>query len=79
MDLTALSPYIYLYFPNIELLILGFLICCCFFLQDNDASKPESVMESNVDAAEWKLEVERVLPLLKVHIRTDNKVCAFLH
>lgn len=31
-------------------------------------------MESNVDAAEWKLEVERVLPLLKVHIRTDNKV-----
>lgn len=31
-------------------------------------------MESNIDAAEWKLEVERVLPLLKVHIRTDNKV-----
>ena len=31
-------------------------------------------MESNVDAADWKLEVERVLPLLKVHIRTDNKV-----
>lgn len=42
--------------------------------QDNDISKPVSVMESNVDAAEWKLEVERVLPLLKVHIRTDNKV-----
>ena len=31
-------------------------------------------MESTTDAAEWKLEVERVLPLLKVHIRTDNKV-----
>ena len=31
-------------------------------------------MESTIDAAEWKLEVERVLPLLKVHIRTDNKV-----
>ena len=39
-----------------------------------DSSKPESVMESTIDAAEWKLEVERVLPLLKVHIRTDNKV-----
>ena len=31
-------------------------------------------MESNVDAAEWKLELERVMPMLKVHIRTDNKV-----
>ncbi|KAJ7323375.1 Intraflagellar transport protein 57 [Desmophyllum pertusum] len=38
-----------------------------------DSSKPDSVMESTIDAAEWKLEVERVLPLLKVHIRTDNK------
>ncbi|CAH3198825.1 unnamed protein product, partial [Porites evermanni] len=38
-----------------------------------DSSKPDSVMESTTDAAEWKLEVERVLPLLKVHIRTDNK------
>ena len=37
-------------------------------------NKPDSVMESTIDAAEWKLEVERVLPLLKVHIRTDNKV-----
>ena len=42
-----------------------------------DSSKPESVMESTIDAAEWKLEVERVLPLLKVHIRTDNKVNYF--
>ena len=31
-------------------------------------------MESTTDAAEWKLEVERVLPQLKVTIRTDNKV-----
>lgn len=46
-----------------------------FFLQEiADSSKPDSVMESTTDAAEWKLEVERVLPLLKVHIRTDNKV-----
>ena len=42
-----------------------------------DSSKPDSVMESTTDAAEWKLEVERVLPLLKVHIRTDNKVIIF--
>ena len=30
-------------------------------------------MESTTDANEWKLEVERVIPSLKVHIRTDNK------
>lgn len=49
-----------------------------FYLQEiADSSKPDSVMESTTDAAEWKLEVERVLPLLKVHIRTDNKVNFF--
>ena len=32
------------------------------------------MLESTIDAAEWKLEVERVLPMLKVHIRGDNKV-----
>lgn len=36
-------------------------------------TKPESMLESNVDVNEWKLEIERVLPLLKVHIRADNK------
>jgi estrogen-related receptor beta like 1 len=30
-------------------------------------------MESLTDASEWKLEVERVLPQLKVTVRTDNK------
>lgn len=35
--------------------------------------KPEEILESTVDAAEWNLEVERVLPQLKVTIRTDNK------
>ncbi|KAM4700974.1 intraflagellar transport protein 57 homolog isoform 1-T2 [Discoglossus pictus] len=38
-----------------------------------DASKQEEILESNTDAAEWNLEVERVLPQLKVTIRTDNK------
>lgn len=41
---------------------------------DGESSKPEKMMESNTDAAEWKLEVERVLPQLKVTLRTDNKV-----
>lgn len=38
------------------------------------SSKPDDILESTVDAAEWRLEVERVLPQLKVTIRTDNKV-----
>ncbi|XP_041848403.1 intraflagellar transport protein 57 homolog [Melanotaenia boesemani] len=37
------------------------------------STKPEEILESTVDAAEWNLEVERVLPQLKVTIRTDNK------
>ena len=36
--------------------------------------KPENIMVSNTTAAEWKLELEKVLPQLKVTIRTDNKV-----
>ncbi|RXN34783.1 intraflagellar transport 57-like protein [Labeo rohita] len=40
-------------------------------------SRPAVVLESDVDAAEWNLEVERVLPQLKVTIRTDNKGCLF--
>jgi len=39
-----------------------------------DSSKPDDILESTTDAANWKLEVERVLPQLKVTIRTDNKV-----
>ena len=42
-------------------------------LRPLERGKPESVLESSQDAAEWRLEVERVLPMLKVHIRTDNK------
>ncbi|XP_065668359.1 intraflagellar transport protein 57 homolog [Hydra vulgaris] len=37
------------------------------------SAKPESVLESQTNIDEWKLEIERVLPLLKVHIRADNK------
>ncbi|XP_072298000.1 intraflagellar transport protein 57 homolog isoform X2 [Eucyclogobius newberryi] len=35
--------------------------------------KPDEILESTVDAVEWSLEVERVLPQLRVTIRTDNK------
>ena len=36
--------------------------------------KHEEILESKTDATEWKLEVERVLPQLKVTIKTDHKV-----
>ncbi|XP_033838496.1 intraflagellar transport protein 57 homolog isoform X2 [Periophthalmus magnuspinnatus] len=43
-------------------------------LQEQESRlKPEEILESTVDAAEWSLEVERVLPQLKVTICTDNK------
>ncbi|XP_052806204.1 intraflagellar transport protein 57 homolog [Mya arenaria] len=41
--------------------------------KNDETSKPEEIMESTTDAADWKMEVERVLPQLKVTIRTDNK------
>lgn len=39
----------------------------------NDTAKQEEILQSTIDAAEWNLEVERVLPQLKVTVRTDNK------
>ncbi|XP_061549927.1 intraflagellar transport protein 57 homolog isoform X2 [Phycodurus eques] len=42
-------------------------------LKEAAAAKPEDIQRATVDAAAWNLEVERVLPLLKVTIRTDNK------
>ncbi|XP_069769404.1 intraflagellar transport protein 57 homolog [Narcine bancroftii] len=42
-------------------------------IEGMECSKPEEILESTTDAAEWNLEVERVLPQLKVTIRTDNK------
>ncbi|NXP64059.1 IFT57 protein, partial [Chloropsis cyanopogon] len=40
----------------------------------SDTAKQEEILQSTTDAAEWNLEVERVLPQLKVTVRTDNKV-----
>lgn len=42
--------------------------------EPDQSGKPAVILESTVDAAEWNLEVERVLPQLKVTIRTDLKV-----
>lgn len=42
-------------------------------------SKLDEILESKVDVAEWNLEVERVLPQLKVTIKTDNKVLSQHH
>lgn len=51
----------------------------CIFSQEAElSSKPDEILESTVDAAEWNLELERVLPQLKVTIRTDNKVHPYL-
>lgn len=38
-----------------------------------DVHKPENILESTTDAEEWKLELERVLPQLKVTIKTDSR------
>lgn len=37
-------------------------------------NKPEDILQSTVDSAEWKLEVERVLPQLRVTVQPDAKV-----
>ena len=31
-------------------------------------------LEAGVDEQQWRLEVERVLPSLRVHVRQDNRV-----
>ncbi len=36
--------------------------------------RPEEILESNTDAEEWKLEVERVAPQLKVRVGPANCV-----
>ncbi|XP_066097475.1 intraflagellar transport protein 57 homolog [Saccopteryx bilineata] len=44
-----------------------------YHLDMKESAKQEDILESTTDAAEWSLEVERVLPQLKVTIGTDNK------
>uniref|UniRef100_A0A3B4BED4 Intraflagellar transport protein 57 homolog n=1 Tax=Periophthalmus magnuspinnatus TaxID=409849 RepID=A0A3B4BED4_9GOBI len=56
-----------------ELMMLLTMLLCVQQQEQESRLKPEEILESTVDAAEWSLEVERVLPQLKVTIRTDNK------
>ena len=37
------------------------------------AQRPEEIMESTTDAEEWRMEVEKVAPQLKVTVRVDNR------
>jgi len=37
-----------------------------------ELEKQEELLESSTDALEWKMEVERVMPSLKVHLRADK-------
>lgn len=37
-----------------------------------ELEKQEDLLESSTDALEWKMEVERVMPSLKVHLRADK-------
>lgn len=47
-------------------------VCVCW--QGDGAVVLDSALEATVDAQEWRLEVERVLPSLKIHVRQDNRV-----
>ncbi|UYV83131.1 IFT57 [Cordylochernes scorpioides] len=38
-----------------------------------EVARPEDILESAVDQTEWRLEVERVLPQLKVVVHADSK------
>ena len=40
---------------------------------DKEVLKQKEIMVSNTSSEEWKLEIERVTPLLKVTVKTDNR------
>ncbi|CAL1273411.1 unnamed protein product [Larinioides sclopetarius] len=42
-------------------------------IDKGEKNKPDEVMESNIDAMEWKLEIERVMHQLKVTVRNDSR------
>ena len=49
--------------------------CMCVSISQSEVvGHLEGAMESTVDAQQWRLEVERVLPSLRVHFRQDNRV-----
>ncbi|KAL5271278.1 hypothetical protein ACHWQZ_G001799 [Mnemiopsis leidyi] len=44
-----------------------------------EVQKQEDLLESSTDALEWKMEVERVMPSLKVHLRSDKTQLDQMH
>ena len=71
----SLSIYIWMYIYVSMWKYSKFLSLTVIFLQENsEKNKPDEVMESNIDAMEWKLEVERVMHQLKVTVRNDSRV-----
>ncbi|XP_072760765.1 intraflagellar transport protein 57 homolog [Anoplolepis gracilipes] len=39
----------------------------------SEAQKPDNILESNTNRDEWQLELEKVLPRLKVTVKTDSR------
>ncbi|XP_070165767.1 intraflagellar transport protein 57 homolog isoform X1 [Polyergus mexicanus] len=39
----------------------------------NETQKPDNILESNTNRDEWQLELEKVLPRLKVTVKTDSR------
>ena len=37
------------------------------------SQRPEEILQSTTDAEEWRMEVEKVAPQLKVTVRVDNR------
>lgn len=75
-DATLMIFFLFAFFGtdvNMYRFIYLFLISC---QEPEQSSKPDNILESTVDATEWNLELERVLPQLKVTVRSDNKVKA---
>jgi len=40
---------------------------------DHDRFRPDHIMESNTDSEQWRLEVERVAPSLKITVKNDTR------
>ena len=41
--------------------------------EEAEVVRPEDILESNTDSEQWRLEVERVAPGLKVTVKTDSR------
>ena len=52
---------------------IGF-ICNHVYVQVEMGGALGGALEAGVDEQQWRLEVERVLPSLRVHLRQDNRV-----